>query len=693
MTVGGNPLNVAADSSSVGMQIGTAEVVNIHKTTYQYAGDDPDRQFTMAKKLLEARAHVKALEIMQDLRARGHGSTELAYHSALAVLSSRPFDQLDSVDLDRLRQASELARKYPPDSWSQALEVVTGLVDCLTEQERRDGSPDTDHLDAVFAGLDQLHERRRLEIGRHLEGIVVGAVQRRLDDRRRREIDIHRMNGRRSERVPLFFEADPVRPRLRHTDPPAVDARHWAALGGAVMLAVAGIALTLSAAAAGSGAAAVLIAALELIGAAAGLAAGARFLHARALAGRWRRPPAEDPDDAPSPIGLLATVRFAEVRWRNPDDQTRFQLAATHYRTRLISALRELYEADAPAEAPASGVDWLIRWHAWRAARAWQAGDLVRHREPTPAGPAAALVLALTTLTASAALAVAEVIRQEELRRLVPVAGGTAALIIAVRLFVAAVAVYSEPRRFRREADEHVDLLSQERAGHDAEVRRLRQRPEDHEMAEWLDYDKDVVRLRAMATWGLTSNDVISHVVLTEAAPNARRARLIGGPIRYSVCTVRLFLLTFNGVRQVDVQIDMASGAENKERRRAFRYEAIASVEIEEPTVRRYGRRQVATPVIATANGVRHPVIRQSLHLTLLNNDKVDIKADYASFLTGSADDSEALELELEASGALSTLRTLETVAGEGREWIRREKERTRRTATEYERTQRRATE
>jgi hypothetical protein len=48
-------------------------------------------------------------------------------------------------------------------------------------------------------------------------------------------------------------------------------------------------------------------------------------------------------------------------------------------------------------------------------------------------------------------------------------------------------------------------------------------------------------------------------------------------------------------------------------------------------------------------------------------------------------EDREALEeLAMDTSGAISALRTLESVAADGREWIAREKERLRRHVADY---------
>jgi hypothetical protein len=248
--------------------------------------------------------------------------------------------------------------------------------------------------------------------------------------------------------------------------------------------------------------------------------------------------------------------------------------------------------------------------------------------------------------------------------------------------------VLTERLRVRDDLRRNAARHEAELVAWDDEKRRLERRPDDAQMAEWLDYDKDHIRLSALRQWGLSSRDVLAHVVLTEPDADSPSARLTGGPRRYARYVVRLFLLTGNGVRQLDVTLDFVSGAENKQQRRSFRYEAIASAQIQEPTVRRHGRRQVASAAAGGPSGPVTPIRRQKLRLTLLNQEEVVINAEYDALLADEdQDDNEALlALEMETSGAVSTLRTLETVAGEGREWITREHERARHAAADYQR-------
>lgn len=77
--------------------------------------------------------------------------------------------------------------------------------------------------------------------------------------------------------------------------------------------------------------------------------------------------------------------------------------------------------------------------------------------------------------------------------------------------------------------------------------------------------------------------------------------------------------------------------------------------------------------------------MRQSLSLTLFNGAPIGINANYEPLMAEGRRDQAALtKLEQETTGAISTLRTLESVAGEGKEWIMRERERSARTIADY---------
>jgi hypothetical protein len=213
---------------------------------------------------------------------------------------------------------------------------------------------------------------------------------------------------------------------------------------------------------------------------------------------------------------------------------------------------------------------------------------------------------------------------------------------------------------------------------------RLSKRPTDAEIGNWLDSDKSYLKSYAMKQCGLTNRDVVAHVVLAAGLEKTRRARVRRGPPRYAEYTVLVFLLSYNGVRLVAVELDFLTGAVYNELRRSFRYDALASTAVLEQGFQ-------------SANGQQHRirmgnewhvtdkealVIRRTFLLSLVNSDSIPVEVDnYEGLLDDSSgEDKEGKahldEISRDSSGVAGALQILEAVAAEGREWIAKERER-----------------
>jgi hypothetical protein len=669
-----------------------------HHTTYQDSAQSPEKTFEAACEYLAGGAASKAAEMIEEAQAHGFQSAKVAYYWQVALLAGRPFDHLSLIDLDRLEQAHCMARDADADGWTAAVEVIEELLECFSLQVQTGDDDDTYRFDRAFARYERLPDERREEMGRHLALLFSGGLQNRLDRERRRQIEQHRMGCDRRHRAPKFFEPDPAEPRLRHAAGPQIGPGHWVALAAGLVAFALGSA-TLLWRSSQSAPLKTSVLGVALAAGCLGVAlVGPGILHRRAMSNRrenrrWLQViiSTEDVEVRTTDLDKLIHQRVTEVAPTDHEERTRFWEAADPELTVLSDALHGLYASgEAEVVEPPQRIDWLVRWHVHRLFEAWTSGALRPDADPRRwATREEALVLAVAAGTVAGATGLLTItIARWSLAAIGSMLGGLFLLVSGVVGLLVGATVYSERRRFREEAAGNRRLLDEERAAWQHEQARLSDRPRDAEMAEWLDYDKDHVRLSAMKDWGLRNGNVIAHVVLTEPQPESASARIVGGPRRYSHYIVRLFLLTDNGVRTLDVHLDFATGAENKQQRHAFRYDAIASARIEEPTVRRHGRRQVATPEGGGPKGVSRPIRRQTLHLTLLSGERFDINVDYEGLLADEDrfDNDKLLTLEMETSGAVSTLRTLESVAGEGREWISRERERNRRTASSYQR-------
>lgn len=686
--------NVAMGDAVVRQQVGRVETQYladvVHNTTvYEQRGDSPQDNLAAAARLLDAGAPRSALAKLEVVIAADPLTVGVAYLLALAIVSGRAFDHLPAEDFDLLRRAFALAHREPADDRAAALLAVEELIDCFVAQENRPGGVEAGRIGAALLRYGTLPEGLRAELGRHLRMMLHGAVQDGLDEQRRADIRRDRMGRDRRRRVPLFFDPDPERPRQPAPLPrPAGVGRWLLSLVGAGLVAP-GLAWTAPAFRDRP-----VLGLCVLVLCAAGVAGVLRvgldcyYLNRRRAAAeaedRRHRESAETrpapPDDFTA--GLRALIRRHFRLVAAPADPLVFLADTAAARVRLERELVELYAGDL---ARADQVEWLVRWHAEHAARRWAASgaDAVAHPFQIPLGRYVLAGLSCLAVAAGVLIALAVRLGDDVSAGL----GAVVAVAVGGALLRNALLLYADARRHADEVRQRQVRAAGERSAYEAECRRLADRPRDDEMAWWLDYDRDWIKFRAMERYGLSNRDLITHVIITEPARDCRRARLANGPTRYSAYSVRLFLLTGNGVRQLDVLLDFANGAENNERRNAFRYDAIASVEIEEPTVRPHGRRQVASEDGGGPTGrLPRPILRQALTLTLLNGTRIDVRNDYVSRLPDEQrEDREALEsLAMDTSGAVSALRTLESVAADGREWIARERERTRRQIDDY---------
>jgi hypothetical protein len=385
--------------------------------------------------------------------------------------------------------------------------------------------------------------------------------------------------------------------------------------------------------------------------------------------GHWVR------TDFVTQIHKLVEARFTEARphiegsWVN---DTRGM--CEYYKWRFVASFGN-------AQVEAGALDWLIRWHAQRAAAQWRAGQLFAYRDQlrVPGTAVAIHRLGLGTMGFGAFLMLFG-------------QGGfsAAAVFLAVGGFFALKGAVRPVANKRFHAEEDLRarrLLEEEQRAHAEWVRVLADRPDDAEMAQWLNLDKTFLKTEALRRARLTNRDLVTHVVLNEGAANARRARVMGGPMRYSRYVVLLFLLSESGVREVEIELDFLTGNVHNEQRKSFRYDALAAAEVAEVGVR-------------YADGWRHQIVgdhsalrqdesvrKRALRLSLVSGQQISVVAEGFEGLSDELESQTSLqELAFEASGIASALHVLEAVSAEGRDWIAREQERRRRRSEDWRR-------
>ena len=318
-------------------------------------------------------------------------------------------------------------------------------------------------------------------------------------------------------------------------------------------------------------------------------------------------------------------------------------------------------------------IKWLIDWHANETHTAWRNGTLYKYPPDVSDTKATAAmgILGAVAVSAGLLLELFNVILAESFFGFLMVSACIAATVL---LWKGGRAAWEKSAGARYGAAQSQHRLAAETQAFQDWERFMADRPTDAEIATWLDYDKAHIKAVAMKQYGLVNRDLVAHVVLAGPADGSSRARFRYGPPRYSKYEVQLFLLTDSGVRQVTVQLELATGSLTNERRRSFRYDAISSAEVADPGFRGDGSRSGASR--------RCRVFAQEFRLNLNNMQAVHLPvANFDESLVDrvTEDTEHLMELARDTSGVTSALRILEAVAAEGGQWVRQEHQRRRR--------------
>jgi len=660
--------NRASDSARVGQQIGAQFVSSVlHNATIYNSGpgQSPEQRQKVAFAHLSGGNPRRAEKLFGSLLEDGHATPERVYYFVLSVLSGRSFVEITAELSDEIHNARNLVPDGQRDSWGDALQVVLALL--RTAHAEFDGAAASEATQAAedFGALDA---DRQDEISMHLDLILNGAAQERLDDKRKKDVASERLSGRRAERVWKFFESDPELPHKYLTSSVRSDTADWRAaiVGcGAAALAVANLARGPIMVDAVVG---VLLTAVG--GYLAFVWTVTRQTHGFHAAGRhveFSVPTASvaEPEGAqPRPERQLTDLdKLVEQRFRAAAGAgVGWQEYTAGYREHLKRRLR----AQCGAEGVYPGeVKWLIDWHVQQVVDGWMTGRPY-YLVPQPADAWKAVVLQFC----GHLLAVVGLI-------VLLHAGYLTALVLGAAGFwgLRGVARLVALSRARTLADQDAEkLFNEEMAGYERWCMQLADRPKDTEMGRWLALDKAYLKDQALHRANLHERDLVTHVVLIENAPFARSGRVPQGPPRYEAYMVQVFLLTHYGVRASRVNLEFGSGAARNERRKMFPYDAVASASVTEKGV----------------SGKRDPAVvslkRREFRLRLVNGEMI---SKVTENLTASKDavveDTDDIErLVVQTSGFDSALRVLEAVATEGRDWITRDRERKQRWARNW---------
>jgi hypothetical protein len=640
------PTNLATDSANVAVQ---AEAIHGTVTVYQAAAaSSPEKTFEAGLNCLragmapEARRHIHDAVILRKY-VNGHS----CFYLLLALFSGRTLQQVPPEEIGMLQFVR--AGVKDDDEWADAIKLVDRL---LTSRPPESGA----------AGLEQelqkLTAEQRNDILQHMEMFLDSSAADALWARAFAAAEDDRCAKDRLRRAWMFFQPEPAGARVRPADPVLIGLGTWTGATATTALALVTVGFVGATAWQHNGTAAVS----ALLALAAGCYTSVR------IGAEWRcrkeRRQAKDREYLRRPAAARRGDGFASKIDRQFDHYSALYTPPGADRARWLSetagvrrALRdEVVSIYRESTVNAKSVAWLTRYLVADVARRWQQGKLWDYRKElrVPLSMKARCVLAaIAAATAGAFLVWGGAHVRPFIVPLTALAA-VASVWFAARAWLRIAAEYK-----RRSADkaERKILLAGRQAAFERWQRKLVDRPDDLEMARWLECDRKALMEQAMGLYRLKRQDVLAHAFIeAPATPSYDRARVQKGPWRYSKYKILLFLLTKDGVRQLTVHLDFPKATFRSRARTNYRYDAFTFVQVAE-----------------TDNG------ENVFELTLTNGDPIKVKVtDPPTEVTETEDKDPqgASQLTLGTAGLGNALHVLEGVAAEGKEWIAFERQR-----------------
>ncbi|WP_067143799.1 hypothetical protein [Microtetraspora malaysiensis] len=634
--------NIARDSAYVGVQ---ASVVHGDIYTYTTSPDaTPAEKFETGVRLLEIGASGRAWELISEAVAARHLTNRVCFYWLLALMSGRTRLELSKEEAAQLRNAPNTLRLTGDDPWADAVKMIHRLLECA---EKRDAD-----LRLLFKEFDELGDAQRSMILRHMELFLGGSLKEQVWHRTIIRAEREQTAGKREKRVWKFFEPDPAGPRRREPRSATIPFTTWlqavpaTAVFGAAAIHI-GYLL-----AQGGRISALLLYLLSI--------AGGYFGARNAVEWRFRtvRLRTKDKEYATphlrrsAPSGGFASkvdqrfdYYFAKYVPRGASRD--MWLAAT---AGIRSSIRdEIVEVYRETSVSVEKITWLIRHRVSSVRSRWEKGTLWSYRRelatPTPAKAAA--VFGVAVLLGGGIWAAGSAVLVS------PLSGARSSLLALAGGWIAARAwlrIALERRRAAADKFESERVLEGSKKAFIRWQAELADKPEDREMAEWLDCDRKVLLNEALQHYKLTMSNIIAHAFIeTPAASNHKRAQVVNGPWRYLKYQILIFVLTQDGVRQLTVTLDFERGTFHVRQRANFRFEAIAAVHVSQAD------NNERTFELALVNG---------------QNIRVQVMGPEGEKIQEGEDPGAVSDVTLDAAGLHHTLHVLEGIAAEGKKWI-----------------------
>jgi hypothetical protein len=657
------PVNVAGDSAQVGVQAGHAyfDTVTFPGDVQLTVGQDasPEAKYRAGVENLKSANRTKARKLIWDAMMSGHMNNDVLFHWLVAMLSGRTVQQFSKEEIDQLRRSRSRYDEAGGDAWADGIRLIYRLLDSVlpaaaAEAKRRTAQTDMSLLVKQFGSLAD--EQREL-IRPHLELFLTGPLKNQMWQTELQLARSGQRAGHRPGRAWMFFQPIPAHVSLPSPRPERVSAVYRLAMRASAC-AFAVVAGYLAWELIWHGAF------LGLLSFTAALAGGAvaavtdlerRFLTNRLL---WKDELFQVPDQsAPSPPGDELTDgvdkwfnRYFARYALDKAERERWEAAAAGIRRFRRD---EIIEMCRRSGIPANQVAWLIRYEVRQLKQRWQTETLYEYRRqlyPRP-GTAAARLAGLAVLVVGGVWAVVA-LRAHPLADVI-------ALLVGFWAWWCWLRVNLERRRHAADSQEHACRQAEIDKEFGRWNEKLKARPKDANMAAWLGCDQTVLLGSALDHFQLPRSRLIAHAFLEEPAVAVKRARVDGGPWRYTKYRLLVFLLAEDGVRQVRANLDFVTATLTIRERTSYRHDAIVSVRVlKEPRRQKFELRLTAGEPIT---------------VRVRDADPGEAQQDQDA---GSKEETQAAEEAAEDTATDVTslaefLHALERAAGEGRNWFR----------------------
>ncbi|MFB9837778.1 hypothetical protein [Actinoallomurus acaciae] len=644
MTEPGDVTNVAKDSN-VWVQAGVVHG-GVHFTLPP--GASAEEKFELGVRFLKSNVPSKAWKLINEAVDGGYRTNRSSFYWRLALVSGRTWNELSREETDLLRNRKNLTDLTGDDAWADGVRTIDRLLDSV---QRPEADPQV-----LWKEFRELGGEQGDLVERHLQLFLDGPLRDQMWGRALERANRDQKAGGRQDRVWKFFHPDPAPPRGRPTRPPEVSSalRLWSWAATAVFaLTVVDIGYLLAQA---SRVPALLAYLLCLpagyLVAHDGVEWRHRTVRRRAKDQEFRTPPRHRNSAPPGGFASRVDRDFRRYFAKYAPDgiERHIWLAETAGLRRTMRD--ELVEVYREQRIGAEKITWLIRHRVADVRTRWEKDTLWSHQWElaTPLATRVRAVLGLVVLSAGGVWAVGGAVSAAP-----PHAAYATVLMLAGGWVAAQGRLHISLERRRAAADE-AEKEQRRRREQDAFERwrqKLANRPDDAQMAAWLDCDRKVLLEEALRHYRLAMSDVVAYAFIETPAPSTERARERRGPWRYRGYRLLLFILTADGVREVTVRLDFERGTFHDRHRANYRYEAVAAVR------------------------VRHnDDDERTFDLALMNGQQVSVQVTGPGMEEPPEGETtaEVSEVTLDASGLHHTLHVLEGIAAEGKTWFSRER-------------------